>query len=508
MSEKRHGPHPSFYRVNAATTPPGIPFPGPHWLVLLLLHAAGVLSIAAESLSLPDAAEKKDWPGVESLLVAKADPNGTQADGMTALHWAAHHDHAGVAQKLLAAGANVNAANRYGVTPLSLACQNGSELLVTALLDAGAGANTEMRGGESVLMTAARTGRPGPVAKLLAKGARIEAKDRKGQTAIVWAAAEGHEEVINLLIKSGADFRAPLKSGFTPLLFAAREGRIGAVRTLLKAGADANVAIVTEQKSGGREPSNGTGALLLAVENGHFELAMMLVKAGANPNDLRSGFTPLHVLSWVRKPGRGDDLDGQPPPAGSGNLTSLEFARQIIAAGADVNFRLTRGESGAGKLNRNGATPLLLAAKTADLELMKLFVELGADPLTPNADGATPLMAAAGLGCYAPDEEAGTEAECLEAVTWLLSRAADVNTVDRNGETAMHGAAYKSLPGMVKLLAARGAKMEVWNHKNKYGWSPQRIAEGFRPGNFKPSVETLEALQRVTGAAGTGGPTK
>ena len=231
---------------------------------------------------------------------------------------------------------------------------------------------------------------------------------------------------------------------------------------------------------------------------------MTLVKAGANPDDQRSGFTPLHVLSWVRKPGRGDDPDGQPPPGGSGNLTSLEFVRQIIAAGAVVNTRLTRGESGGGKLNRTGATPFLLAAKTADLELMKLLVELGADPLMPNADGATPLMAAAGLGCLAPDEEAGTEAECLEAVTWLLSRAADVNTVDRNGETAMHGAAYKSLPGMVKLLSAQGSKIEVWNHKNKYGWTPQRIAEGFRPGNFKPSVETIEALQSELRAAGKG----
>ncbi len=471
---------------------------GPVALVLMVLHFVRVFCFAAEVTPLPDAAEKKDWPRVESFLNDKSDTNTTQADGMTALHWAVHHDRTEAVQNLLAAGAKVNAPNRYGVTALSLACQNGSEAIVAILLDAGADANTELRGGESVLMTAARTGKPGPVEKLLAKGARVEAKDRKGQTAIMWAAAEGHAAVIELLIKSGAEFRTKLKSGFTPLLFAVREGRMEAVATLIKAGADANEAIVSEKKGGGREPSNGTSALMLAVENGHFELAMALVKAGANPNDQRSGFTPLHLVPKVRKPYRGDDQDGQPPPGGSGNLTSLEFVRQLVARGADVNARLIKGESGGAKLNETGATPFLLAAKTADIELMKVLVELGADPLVPNADGATPLMAAAGLGCHAPDEEAGTEAECIEAVTWLLARGGDVNTVDKNGETAMHGAAYKSLPGMVKWLATHGAKLDVWNRKNKHGWTPQRIAEGYRPGNFKPSAETLEAVQTVT----------
>ena len=149
-----------------------------------------------------------------------------------------------------------------------------------------------------------------------------------------------------------------------------------------------------------------------------------------------------------------------------------------------------------------GAPPFLLAAKTADLPLMKLLVELGANPLQPNADGATPLLAAAGLGTRAPDEEAGTEDECLAAVEYLLTLGADVNTVAKNGETAMHGAAYKSLPRMVELLAGRGAKIEVWNRKNQLAWTPLLIAQGFRVGNFKPSAETIEALRQVMLAAG------
>jgi ankyrin repeat protein len=153
-----------------------------------------------------------------------------------------------------------------------------------------------------------------------------------------------------------------------------------------------------------------------------------------------------------------------------------------------------------------GATAFLLASKTADLPYMRLLVELGADPLLANKDGCTPLMAAAGIGCLAPDEEAGTEPEALAAVEYLLGLKADVNTMDRNGETAMHGAAYKSLPKMVHLLADKGAKIDVWNRKNKYGWTPLLIAEGFRPGNFKPSAATIDAIHRVMRAAGVTPP--
>jgi hypothetical protein len=66
----------------------------------------------------------------------------------------------------------------------------------------------------------------------------------------------------------------------------------------------------------------------------------------------------------------------------------------------------------------------------------------------------------------------------------------------------MHGAAYKSLPNVVQLLADKGAKIEVWNRENKYGWTPLRIAEGYRVGNFKPSAETMAAIHRVMWVAG------
>jgi ankyrin repeat protein len=461
-------------------------------------------AIAADT-RVADTAETTDWPRVAALLKEAADVNTTQADGMTALHWAAFHDDAATAKRLLAAGANAKAENRYGVTPLSLACTNGNAEIVRMLLAAGADANTTLRGGETVLMTAARTGRVEPVKALLDAGAKVEATDRKGQTAMMWAAADGHAAVVELLIKAGGDKSARLKSGFTPMFFAAREGRLDVVRALLKAGVNANEAAKPEHKVA-LGPKDGTSALLLAVENGHFEVAMELVKAGADPNDERSGYTPLHVLTWVRKPNRGDDPDGQPPPTGSGKFSSLDFVRQLVKAGAKVNARLEKGPSGKGKLNHTGATPFLLASKTADLPYMKLLVELGADPKLGNKDGCTPLMAAAGIGTLAPDEEAGTEAEAMAAVEYLLTLGLDINVVDQNGETAMHGAAYKSLPKMVALLAAKGAKIEIWNHKDKYGWTPLTIAEGFRPGNFKPSKETIEAIHAAMRAAGVTPP--
>ncbi|HEV8540970.1 MAG TPA: ankyrin repeat domain-containing protein, partial [Verrucomicrobiae bacterium] len=256
----------------------------------------------------------------------------------------------------------------------------------------------------------------------------------------------------------------------------------------------------------GKSARRGTTPLILAVENGHFDLAVALLETGADPNDQRSGYTALHTITWVRKPNRGDGDDGDPAPIGSGNLSSLQFVRKLVEHGADVNARLKTGRGGRGALSRLGGTPFMLAAVTDDAALMRLLVQLGADPLLGNEDNSTPLMAAAGLGCLAPTEEAGTEEEALEAVQLAIELGGDVNAVDKNGETAMHGAAYKSFPKVVELLARKGAKIDVWNHKNKWGWTPLLIAEGYRPGNFKPSFETIAALHEVMLAAGVTPP--
>ena len=462
------------------------------WLMCLPLRGEAPLA---------DAVEHGQRDRIQALLADRANVNAPQVDGMTALHWAARKSDAPLASRLLKAGADPNATNRYGITPLWLASQNGHAALVAALLDAGSDPNARLRGGESALMTAARTGSFESVQALLRAGAEVNAREERGQTAVMWAAAAGHARVVDLLIKSGADYRTPLKGGFTPFFFAVREGRSEVVKTLLKAGVDPNEAMDPERRAG-RGPQEGMTPLLLAVENGHFELAIDLVKAGADPNDQRGGYTALHGISWVRKPDHGEGEDGQPPPDGSGRLNSLDFVREIAALGADLNIRIEKARGGLGVLNRTGATPFLLAAKTADLPLLKLLYELGADPSIPTSDEVTPLIAAAGLGTLAAGEVAGTEEEVLEVLDWLVQIGADVNAVDKNGETAMHAAAYKNLPRVVESLAAHGAKPEVWNQKDKHGWTPLLIAEGFRPGNFKPSFETIAAFHKVMRAAG------
>jgi ankyrin repeat protein len=216
---------------------------------------------------LADAAEKSDHVALRVLLKQKIDVDASQADGMTALHWAAHRDDLDTVRLLVTA--RVAVTNHFGVTPLSLACQNGSTAMVELLLERGADPNTVVRGGETVLMTAARTGKPGPVRALLARGAEVDAKERRGQTALMWAAADGHAEVVELLLRAGADFRMPLTdSGFTPLFFAARGGRTDVVRVLLSVGVDVNEAM-QPRKTSGKGPGAGTSALIRARENGH-----------------------------------------------------------------------------------------------------------------------------------------------------------------------------------------------------------------------------------------------
>lgn len=459
-----------------------------------------VTSISAAEAPLADAAEKNESTTVGKLLGQKANVNAVQADGMTALHWAAYHDNSELTKRLLDAGADAKAISRYGVTPLSLACTNGNAEIVELLLAAGADPKSTLPGGETALMTASRTGRLGPVEALIARGADVNARERKGQTALMWAAAEGHVEVTDALLKAGADFRTPLRSGFTPLFFAVREGRTKVVLRLLEAGNDVNETM--RPQSGGKP----TNPLLLAIENGHFELAVSLLKAGASPNDHPTGYTPLHAISWVRKPIRGD---GDPSPIGSGDVSSLELVRELATHQADLDARLEKGDSGRGRFTTTGSTPFLLASRTGDVPLMQLLLELKADPALTNADKSSPLLAASGVGALGDgDEAAATEDEAIAAVKLLLEGGADINAVDDNGETAMHGAAYQSLPKLVQLLADRGADIKIWNYKNKWGWTPLAIAQGHRPGNFRPAPDTIAAIERIMKAKGVPIPAK
>lgn len=467
-------------------------------ILTLKLSLAIATGSARADTPLADAAEKKDFREVRVLLEANVPINAAQADGMTALHWATLHDDLNTVQLLLSKGADPNIANRYRVTPLALACTNGSEGIVDALLKSGADSKAVLHGAETVLMIAARTGKLGPVKALISQGADVNAKERKGQTALMWAAAEGNTEVVDVLLSAGADFQTPLVSGFTPFFFAIREGRSEVVSRLLDAGCKVNDLLVPVR--GGKR----TSPLLMAIENGHFEVAARLLKAGADPNAQPAGYAALHAISWVRKPIRGD---GDPPPMGSGKISSLELVEALVSQGANINSPLKKGESGRGRFTTTGATPFLLASRTGDLPLMRLLIKLKADPAIPNIDKSPPLLAAAGVGALGDgDEAAATEEEAIEAVKFLLDLGAEVNAVDMNGETAMHSAAYQSLPKLVQVLADRGADAKIWNKKNKWGWTPLMIARGHRPGNFRPDPETIKAIEKVMQSAGVDVP--
>lgn len=477
-------------------------------LLLVIVGLTGVTASAqAQLATLADAAEHQDQALIRQLLDSgsiSADVNANQVDGMTALHWAVYHDDKDLTEKLLRSGADVNVKNRYGVPPLSLAATNRNGTIVRLLLDAGAKTNEQLAGNESILMIAARTGSLDAVQALLDAGADPNLSESRGQTALMWAAAEGHTEVIEALINAGADVFAKLNSGFTPLFFSVREGHIDVALALIKAGADVTGIIEPARDSGENASNNastqpitqGLSPLLMAVQNGHFELAIALVKAGADPNDRRTGFTPLATLSWVRKPDSSDR--GDPSPVGSGNLSALDFVQELVALGADVNLPMEEGAprqpNSASRLASEGTTAFLLAADRADVPLMRRLLDLGANPHWPSLNGTNALMAAAGLGTTAPEEEAGTEAEAMEATRLMLELGADVNEVNDENDTAMHGAAYGMFPSIVTLLAQHGADPHIWNRENHRGWTPLFIAEGYRFGLPRPSKETIEVI--------------
>jgi uncharacterized protein len=490
--------------------------------MILLWFCFSQISLGAQG-GLVDAVKAGDEARVRALIDKRINVNATEPDGTTPLHWAVDRESTAIVQMLIRAGANVKAVNRYGVTPLWLASVNGHAGTIAMLLEAGADASSPNVDGETPLMVAARTGKPDAVNALLARGADPNAKEAwRGQTALMWAAAEGHAAVIDTLVARGADLRARSNAGFTALLFAAREGRIAAVEALLKAGADMNDSLPVRRRGpqaggqtpvpGGQTPAPpappevGLNAFLLAAANAHYELAAWLLDRGADPNAAPQGYTALHQASWVRKAGIAGS--NNPAPQGSGSMDSLTFVRKLVAKGAQLNARVTKRPSmGVTTLNSIGATPFLLAARTADAPLMKVLAELGADPLLANEDGSTPLMVAAGLGTNAPGEDPGTEPEVLEAVKVALDLGNDLNAVDKNGETAMHGAAYKHVPSVVKFLAEKGARIDVWNRPNSKGWTPLKITEGVQRGmNIVSSPPTAAVIRQVMATSQASAP--
>jgi uncharacterized protein len=456
--------------------------------VALLVAATGG-SLAVET-TLPEAVKNRDVARVRALLQQRVDVNAPEADGTTALHWAAHRDDLQTADLLLSAGANPGAANRYGVSPLWAACHNGSAAMVRKLVAAGADPKAATPEGETAVMTAARSGSLETVKVLLDAGGAVDTPEGwRGQTALMWAALEGHHTVVKALIDAGAAVNAVSKGEgkFSALHFAARAGHPRAVDALLGSGADINLPT-----------GDGNTALHLAIVNSHFDLALALIEKGANVRADGPGWTPLHQLLWTRRPSSGR---GQPWRIPTGTRDTMEVARALVTRGADVNARTTKDPRDAERHfgNRVGTTPLLHAAKLADAPMMRYLLANGGDPTITAPNGSTLLMWAAGIGIWIVGESAGTNEEALAAVKVALEQpGVDVNATNKDKDTALHGAAYRGANAIVQLLFEKGADL---NAKNNNGWTPLVIAEGvFYPNTYNRRPETAELLQSL-GAA-------
>ena len=472
---------------------------------------------AATSSALPDAVERRDEAVVRALLQQRVDVNVPQGDGATALHWAARWDDLETAGLLLKAGARVNSETDLGVTPLWLACQNGSANMVRALLAGGADASAALMSGETMLMRAAWTGNPEVVKLLLAHGAAVNAKENgRGQTALMWAVSQGNPEVARILIEMGADIHARSTTGFTPLLFAARVGDLESTRLLVAKGANVNDAVPNASKprpsmarrseaarstfNGGKSrcttydpictPIAGPdgSALIIAVLRGHVDVAKLLLESGADPDaDGGMGYTARHWAAGIW----GTELVGAngiakgaveewDVLAGLPREAKLELIKALLTHGANPNARLQRVPPRTGRtkerhwgINREEATPFLIAAWSGDAVVMRMLADAGADPLLSTDENTTPLMTAASMGRVL-DENPVPEAEVLEAVKLALALGNDINAANDLGNTALHAAAVNRYDAVVKFLVEKGARLDVANAE---GHTPLMVAE-------------------------------
>jgi uncharacterized protein len=480
------------------------------WLaVLLLLSGIGSLT-GAPAPEVADAVRNRNAGALQTLLKQRADVNAAQADGTTALHWAAHWNDLETVNLLLRAGANAKAVNRYGATPLSEAAASGSAPMIQALLTAGADPKTlTTEDGETVLMTAARAGNTEAARLLLDRGADVNAREKyKGQTALMWAAAERHPDIVKLLLERGADWKirssdretrlprlsaassvSPMaRGGFPALLYAAREGDVETAQVMVDKGVDLNYGDV-----------DNTTALTVSVLNKKYSFAKFLLDHRADPNVVdASGRTALYAVVEARN----EDWTTLPERRTDDPLPSIEIVKLLLEHKADPNAALNKplpGKSGMDSGDTTlgaGATPLMRAARSGDAPSMRLLLAAGADPKLATRDGSNALMFAAGVG-YRDKNTRGTESEALEALKVAIGAGLDLNEANSKGEMAIHGATLRGADSIVQFLVDNGAKL---NAKTKQGFTPLDVAMGKSiVGQLPVPRESTVALVRKLG---------
>jgi ankyrin repeat protein len=528
--------------------------------VLLSVAVAG-----AQTSPIAVAAMNGDREAVRALLKKGADLNEAQGDGTTALHWAAMKGDAELARLLIYAGANLRATTRLGsYTPLYLAAKGGHAEIVAALLAAGADANAATSSGATPLMIAAAAGDTRTMTSLVENGADINAKDSaKGETALMFAAGFNRPEAVKLLLARGADHKSTTKvvdlfaltapeeeqmnrqrggnqparvdvagatrgyrynelissqGGMAALHFAARQGFADVVKVLVEGGADLNQ----------RNTGDQTSPLLIAIINGHFDLAKWMLEKGADTRaEAFNGVTPLFAvlnIQWAPK-----SLYPSPKAYQQQTTTYLDLMQLLIDKGADVNARVSRKvwyqayNSDYAGFDEAGATPFFRAAYASDVAAMKMLVANGADPnigtmkpagrpftgegirqiqdlsgLPPVPYGGPaimPLHAATGVGYgegFAANSHRYAPTGFLPAIKYLVEElGADVNAMDHEGNTPVHMCASRGDNECIKFLVSKGADvMRV----NREGNTTVDMANG-PVQRTQPYPETIKLLE-------------
>jgi ankyrin repeat protein len=387
-------------------------------------------------------------------------------------------------------------------------------------------------------MITSQTGNLAVAKVLLTHGANVNAATAETKdTALMWAIADKHDDIAQTLIEARADVRVSSAKGFTPLMFAARTGDIEIAKKLIAAGANVN-----------ETGTDNTHVLPFAIVSGQVDFALFLIDQGADPNGTIEGVPALHAASggvdlwlgaWNRRHNTGSSYTG------SGfmgrNLKPekrLELIKALIARGADVNGRITTSamlmsyigwpKKGAfepfacGTGDLRGATPLWVAAYNANgsvggfggdggqqvdraatmttegsTQVIRALLDAGADQRLTTVDGTTPLMVAAGLGraTFSPGLQRGKRsAGAEEAVTVLLGApGSDVNAANEADFTALHGAAFRGLDEVIKILVDHGANINARDYRGRTAY---RIAEGSKQSfQFQAYPETAEFIK-------------
>lgn len=484
------------------------------------LHAAETV---VKDQRLVQAAKAGDGTAALALLEKRADPNGAEPDGTTPLHWAVRNNDVVLVERLIRAGADVKATNRYGIAAMALACESGSAAIVEQLIAAGVSANATGPYGETALHTCAHSGKVEAAKALIAHGALLDAGDSwRGQTPLMWAAAQGHPDMIQVLAEAGADVNARSTiivwerqrtseprdkwlppGGLTPMLFAAREGCAECVSVLLKAGADPNIV----------DPDRYS-PLVLALINGHFDVAGVLIDAGVDLDmEDKVGRTAL----WAAVDAHTMPSSNRPAPRETDDtLSSMDIITKLLDRGAKVDVPLRAQVPYRTKLDRGGdgvlgagTTPLLRAAKAGDVPVIKMLLAKGANPRAVTGRGnVNAIMMAANVSAREEDMTGRnkTQQEAIESIRLLLAAGTDINGVDTQGRTAAHGAALWGWTDVVRFLHDSGLALDI---KDKRGFTALDTALGLAGGfGFGGNAgiaheETAKVIRELGGVPGT-----